>query len=47
VRHHCILGAGGVGGLLGGALARSGAEVSLLMRPESLASYRGRLEVDS
>jgi 2-dehydropantoate 2-reductase len=44
---HAILGAGGIGGLLGGALARSGAEVVLLLRPEALARYPGRLAVES
>ena len=34
-------------GLLGAALARSGAEVVLLLRPESLARYRGVIAVDS
>jgi 2-dehydropantoate 2-reductase len=44
---HAILGAGGVGGLLGAVLARSGADVLLLMRPETLARYEGRLSVES
>lgn len=44
---HAILGAGGVGGLLGGALARAGREVVLLMRPETLAGHPGRLRVES
>jgi 2-dehydropantoate 2-reductase len=44
---HAILGAGGIGGLVGGALARSGADVVLLMRPETLAGYDGRLTVES
>ena len=34
---HAILGAGGVGGLVGGALARVGADVLLLLQPETLA----------
>lgn len=42
-----MLGAGAVGGLVGAALARSGAEVTLLMRPESLSRYSGRVRVDS
>jgi hypothetical protein len=33
----CDLGAGGVGGLVGGALARSGRDVVLLLRVETLA----------
>lgn len=44
---HAILGAGGVGGLLAGALARSSADVVLLLRPETLARYPGRLAVES
>jgi 2-dehydropantoate 2-reductase len=44
---HAILGAGGVGGLIGGALARTGSEVVLLLRPETLAVHPGRLRVES
>jgi 2-dehydropantoate 2-reductase len=44
---HAILGAGGIGGLVGGALARTGAEVVLLMRPETLARHPARLRVES
>ena len=44
---HAILGAGGVGGLLAGALARRGASVLLLMRPATLEQYGGRLVVES
>lgn len=44
---HAILGAGGIGGLLGAALARAGASVVLLMRPETLERYGGRLAVES
>jgi 2-dehydropantoate 2-reductase len=44
---HGILGVGGVGGFLGGALARAERDVVLLMRPETLATYRGRLRVES
>jgi 2-dehydropantoate 2-reductase len=44
---HAVLGAGGVGGLIGAALARQGEDVTLLMRPESLQSYPGRLDVSS
>jgi 2-dehydropantoate 2-reductase len=42
-----VLGAGGIGGLIAGALAHSGAEVALLLRPESLGAYAGRLRVES
>ena len=44
---HAVLGAGGVGGLVGGALARAGRDVVLLMRPETLERYGGRLSVES
>jgi 2-dehydropantoate 2-reductase len=44
---HAVLGAGGVGGFLGGALARAGRDVVLLLRSESLARYEGRLRVES
>ena len=44
---HGVLGAGGVGGFLGGAFARLGRDVVLLMRPETLARYSGRLRVES
>jgi 2-dehydropantoate 2-reductase len=44
---HGVLGGGGIGGLLAGALAHSRAEVLLLLRPESLTRYGGRLRVES
>lgn len=44
---HAVLGAGGIGGLLAAALARAGDGVVVLLRPSSLASYPGRIEVDS
>lgn len=44
---HAVLGAGGVGGFLGAALARAGREVLLLMREESLARYGGAMHVES
>lgn len=44
---HAVLGAGGVGGLVGAALARRGSDVTLLMRPESLAGYSGLVRVES
>jgi 2-dehydropantoate 2-reductase len=44
---HAVLGAGGVGGLLGGALARAGRDVVLLLRPETLARHPGRIRVES
>jgi 2-dehydropantoate 2-reductase len=44
---HAILGAGGVGGLIGAALARAGSDVVVLLRPETLARYGGTLSVES
>lgn len=44
---HAFVGAGGIGGLLGAALAQKGADVVLLLRPETLAGYGGRLAVES
>jgi 2-dehydropantoate 2-reductase len=44
---HAVLGGGGIGGLVAGALARSGAEVTLLLRRESVARYDGSLSVES
>ena len=42
---HAILGAGGVGLLIGGALAQAGRPVLLILRPESLAEYPGGIHV--
>ena len=44
---HAVLGAGGIGGLIGAALANAGSEVVLLMRPQSLPRYHGRLAIES
>jgi 2-dehydropantoate 2-reductase len=44
---HAILGAGGIGGLMGACLARSGAPVTLVVRPESLARYPEQLQLES
>jgi 2-dehydropantoate 2-reductase len=44
---HAVLGAGGIGGLVAGGLAQAGSEVVLLMRPETLARYPGRITVES
>jgi 2-dehydropantoate 2-reductase len=44
---HAILGAGGIGGLLGATLARAGFPVILLMRQESIARYDGKVLVES
>jgi 2-dehydropantoate 2-reductase len=44
---HAILGAGGVGGLVGACLARSGDSVTLVLRPESIAHYPEQLHLES
>jgi len=44
---HAILGAGGVGGLIGACLARLGHSVTLVVRPESLARYPEQLHLES
>lgn len=45
--HHAILGAGGVGGLIGACLAHSGSKVTLIVRPEGLAQYPRQLRLES
>jgi len=44
---HAILGAGGVGGLVGACLARCGDSVTMVVRPESLAQYPEQLRLES
>lgn len=44
---HAILGAGGVGGLIGASLAHSGDPVTLVVRRESLAEYPQQLKLES
>lgn len=44
---HVVLGGGGIGGLLAGALARGGESVVLLLRPETVRAYPGRLRIES
>jgi 2-dehydropantoate 2-reductase len=44
---HAVLGTGGIGGLIAAALARAGADVTLLMRPATLDRYPGHLTVRS
>jgi 2-dehydropantoate 2-reductase len=45
--HHGILGAGGVGGLIGAVLAKAGENVTLILRPETLAKHPAGIAVDS
>jgi 2-dehydropantoate 2-reductase len=44
---HAILGAGGVGGMMGACLARAGASVTLVVRRESLSQYPRQLSLES
>ncbi len=44
---HAILGAGGVGLLVGGALARAGKPVLLILRAPALEEYPGGIQVES
>lgn len=44
---HAVLGPGGVGGLVGGLLARAGREVIFVVRPGQAASYPRSVHVDS
>lgn len=44
---HVVLGAGGVGGLLAAALARSGRQVTAVVRPGTAASYPAVFRVES
>ncbi|HEY1676114.1 MAG TPA: 2-dehydropantoate 2-reductase [Candidatus Sulfotelmatobacter sp.] len=44
---HAILGAGGIGGLIGACLAKSGAPVTMVVRAESRASYPEQLTLES
>jgi 2-dehydropantoate 2-reductase len=44
---YAVLGAGGVGGLVGGALAKAGHDVTLLVRPGRREHYSERLSVQS
>ncbi len=44
---HAILGAGGVGGLIGACLAHLGDSVTLVVRPETLAQYPHTLRLES
>ena len=44
---HAILGVGGVGGLVGACLARCGASVTVVVRPEALDQYPEQLQLES
>lgn len=44
---HAILGAGGVGGLIGAGLAKQGDEVTLVVRPEALSAHPHELRLES
>ncbi|HEY8703249.1 MAG TPA: 2-dehydropantoate 2-reductase [Gaiellaceae bacterium] len=44
---HAVLGAGGVGLLVAGVLARAGRDVLLLLRPEALTAFDGTIAVES
>jgi 2-dehydropantoate 2-reductase len=44
---HAILGAGGVGGVIGVALATSGESVTVILRPETLKNYPPELSLES
>ena len=44
---HAILGAGGVGGLIGAALAKSGDAVTVVLQPEALKDYPTKLSLES
>jgi 2-dehydropantoate 2-reductase len=47
IMRHAILGAGGVGGLVGAALAKSGEAVTVVLRPEALKNYPAELSLES
>jgi 2-dehydropantoate 2-reductase len=44
---HAILGAGGVGGLMGACLAHAGASVTMVVRRETLQDYPRKLDLES
>jgi 2-dehydropantoate 2-reductase len=44
---HAILGAGGVGGLIGASLAHTGEAVTLIVRKETIAQYPKQLNLES
>jgi len=44
---HAILGAGGVGGMIGACVAHAGASVTLIVRPEAVTNYPKQLHLES
>src|SRR5437764_1040656 len=44
---HAILGAGGVGGLIGACLAHAGSPVTLVVRPETVQQHPKKLRLES
>jgi 2-dehydropantoate 2-reductase len=44
---HAILGAGGVGGLIGACVARAGSPVTMIVRRESFATYPEQIQLQS
>ena len=44
---HAILGPGGVGGLMGACLAKTGAAVTMVVRPEALEQYPRQIKLES
>lgn len=44
---HAILGAGGVGGVMAAFLAHLGEQVTLVVRPESIANYPAQIQLES
>jgi 2-dehydropantoate 2-reductase len=44
---HAVLGPGGIGGLIGGALARAGANVTVIPRATQIAAYPDSLHIES
>jgi 2-dehydropantoate 2-reductase len=47
VTSHAVLGPGGIGGLIGGALARAGSSVSVIPRAAQVVSYPRSLHIES
>ena len=45
--HHAILGAGGIGGLMGASLAHVGEDVTMVVRPSALAFFPDQLHLES